>query len=55
MVYYLIKRFMTVLSVKRRQKLFFKQIHFSILGDAASEKINSLGELKHYGRENSND
>jgi len=48
MVYYLIKRFMTTLSVKRKQKLFFKNLHFTIVGDHATEKTNSLGNFKDY-------
>lgn len=44
MVYYLVKRFMTKISVMRRQKLFFKAKHFEIVGDEASEPVQSLSE-----------
>jgi hypothetical protein len=44
---------MTTISVKRRQKLFFKNLHFTIVGDAASEKTNSLGIFKDYRSSNS--
>jgi hypothetical protein len=39
MVYYLIKRFLTKISVMRRQKLFFRAKHFEIVDDMASEAV----------------
>lgn len=49
MVYYHIKRFLTKISAKRRQKLFFKAKHFTLVGDRASERNESLSELQAYG------
>jgi hypothetical protein len=45
MVYYLVKRFLTKLSVARKHRLFFKHKHFEIVGDKASGYEQSLGEL----------
>ncbi|CAD8197001.1 unnamed protein product [Paramecium pentaurelia] len=45
-VYYFIKRFLTKLSVSRRHKLFFKSIHFQIVGDKASGELEKLGQIK---------
>ncbi|KAM3132071.1 hypothetical protein pb186bvf_015815 [Paramecium bursaria] len=42
MVSYLVKRFLTKISVSRRQKLFFKAQHFQILADKASQPSSNL-------------
>jgi len=42
-VYYFVKRFLTKLSVSRRHKLFFKSVHFQIVGDKASGEVEKLG------------
>ncbi|KAM3132072.1 hypothetical protein pb186bvf_015816 [Paramecium bursaria] len=42
MVSYLVKQFLTKISVSRRQKLFFKDKHFQILGDKASQPSSNL-------------
>ncbi|CAK56642.1 unnamed protein product (macronuclear) [Paramecium tetraurelia] len=41
-VYYFVKRFLTKLSVSRRHKLFFKSVHFQIVGDKASGEVENL-------------
>ncbi|CAK87680.1 unnamed protein product (macronuclear) [Paramecium tetraurelia] len=49
-VYYFVKRFLTKLSVSRRHKLFFKSIHFQIVGDKASGELEKLGQIKKKDR-----